>query len=208
MRIEVPGTGRPVARRLRGAAVACLLLAVVVVVGSWNGLLLIVARHVIPGWVVGNTLIVATLLLMLVGAMWRRGEPSSGRRPDLRTAVRRPTSWLLVLSAVIAVLGNTLGAADDLISGAAYHVLEPSGPGGCRAVVRETSFLFAGGGDVYAVGPSGLGRRTSSWSSDDGYRPIASSTYELRWGAENGNLSVNGSDVDPVWPALHEIDCR
>jgi hypothetical protein len=28
--------------------------------------------------------------------------------------------------------------------------------------LRERSFLFAGGGDVYAVGPSGLGRRTSS----------------------------------------------
>jgi len=42
----------------------------------------------------------------------------------------------------------------------------------------------------------------------DDTHPIASSTYELRWGAENGNLSVNGSDVDPVWPALHEIDCR
>jgi len=74
--------------------------------------------------------------------------------------------------------------------------------------LRERSFLFAGGGDVYAVGPSGLGRRNSSWRGDDGYRPIASSTYELRWGAHNGNLSVNGSGVDPVLPALHEIDCR
>jgi hypothetical protein len=207
MRIEVLRTSRPVARHLRRTAVACPLLDVVVVVGTWAGLLLIVARHVIPGWVVSSTLIVATLLRILVGATWRRGERPSSRRPDPRTAVRRPTSRLFVLPAVIAVLGNTLGAADDLISGAAYHVLEPSGPGGCRPVVRETSFLFAGGGDVYAVGPSGLGQRTSSWRSDDGYSPIASHTYELRWGADNGNLSVNGSDVDPFWPAQHEIDC-
>jgi|GEM_PF-6623331 len=152
MRIAVPGAGRPVARRLRRAAVACLLLAVVVVVGTWNGLLLIVARHVIPGWVVSGTLIVATL-----GAAYHVQEPSGPaavgllceRRPSCSPAVATYTPW------------PQGGSADAPVPGAATTVTARSPPA------------------------------PMNWA-----------------GADNGNFAVNGSDVDPVWPALHEIDCR
>ncbi|MFM9559416.1 hypothetical protein ACKI19_45135, partial [Streptomyces caniscabiei] len=60
---------------------------------------------------------------------------------------------------------------DDLVSDAEYHVLRPPGPGGCTAVVRETSFLVIGSGEAYAVGRTGLALGESgSWTVDDGYR--------------------------------------
>lgn len=74
-------------------------------------------------------------------------------------------------------------------------------------MVRETSFLFAGSGEVYAVGASGIGWTRSSWTADDGYEPVASGTYELHWSADGGTLTVNGTTTNPVWPSLHELDC-
>lgn len=57
------------------------------------------------------------------------------------------------------------------------------------------------------MGQSGIGRRESSWSTDDGYRPIAAGSYDLHWGDAGGVLTVHG-DIDPVWPEVHEVHCR
>lgn len=113
---------------------------------------------------------------------------------------------MVALIIVTAGLGTAVRAAADL--GTNYQVLEPEGPGGCKAVVREAATLFAGSGALYPVGISGIGWRASSWTADDGYRPIAAGSYELRWSQDGGSLMVHGRATDPVWPALHVVRCR
>ncbi|MFD8212387.1 hypothetical protein ACFV2U_01245 [Streptomyces sp. NPDC059697] len=108
-----------------------------------------------------------------------------------------------------AVLGAAWGAADDLISDAEYHRLRPPGPGGCTAVVRETSFLVIGKGEAYAVGRTGLALGESgSWTVDDGYRPVGAGTYELDRGRDGGLLWISGTSTDPVLRGgSADIDC-
>ncbi len=78
-------------------------------------------------------------------------------------------------------------------------MLRPTGPGGCTAVVRETSFLVIGDGEAYAVGRTGLALgEAGSWVVDDGYRPVAAGTYKLEWERDGGLLVVSGSGTDPV----------
>lgn len=173
---------------------------VVAVVASWSGQLLVVAGKVIPGWAVGSALLVAALTLMRIRRGRRRPAAAAGSRR--RRVLLRSLFALLVLAAVLGSVGR---AASDL--GANYHVLEPRGPGGCTAVVRETSFLFAGSGEVYAVGASGIAWTRSSWTADDGYEPVAAGSYELHWSSDSGTLTVNGTTTDPVWPSLHELRC-
>ncbi|MFF0445699.1 hypothetical protein ACFYT4_04615 [Streptomyces sp. NPDC004609] len=176
----------------------CLLLAAAV---GWSGVLLVVAGHVIPGWTVSATLLVVTLILMGVLAVRRRS--AAGPAPSCPRA--RP-AFVRGLLAAAAGLGSVVGGLNDL--GAQYHVLRPTGPGGCTAVVREESFLLAGSGAVYAVGPTGIAwRESGSWRADDGYRPVASGSYELSWSRTGGVLVVSGTMVDPVYPGLHSVDC-
>ncbi|MFH0248478.1 hypothetical protein ACG5V6_09655 [Streptomyces chitinivorans] len=108
-----------------------------------------------------------------------------------------------------AALSTTWGAVDDLILNVEYRVLRPAGPEGCTAVVRETSFLVIGNGEVYAVGRIGLALGESgSWTVDDGYRPIDAGTYELFWGQEGGHLRISGTSTDPVLRGgSTDIDC-
>ncbi|MZD03743.1 hypothetical protein GTW43_01405 [Streptomyces sp. SID5785] len=167
---------------------------------SWTGLVLLVRGHVIPGWAVSAVLLAAALV-------FRRGLTRATGRARRGPWIRR-TQRLLILA---AVLGTVWGAADDVLSDARYHVIGPPGPGGCTAVVRETSFLVIGGGEVYAVGRSGWAVGASgSWRVDDGYRPVASGTYTLRWGGpgDDGTLAVTGTRTDPVLGGgLTELDC-
>ncbi|MFJ2262548.1 hypothetical protein ACIOKD_30270 [Streptomyces sp. NPDC087844] len=113
---------------------------------------------------------------------------------------------LLIVTAVFGIAGGALG---DLFLGAEYRVLRPTGPGGCTAVVRETSFLMSGGGEAYAVGRTGLALGESgSWTVDDGYRPVASGTYALDWGRGGGLLQISGTSTDPVISGgSADIDC-
>lgn len=181
------------------AVPACLLLAAVV---SWTDLLIVIAGHVLPAWGLSLALLVVTPVLVRVRARRRRRE-----LPVLELAPRRglPRS-VPVLLTFAGVTGTALGAFLDLP--ATYHVLDPRGPDGCKAVVREASFLLGGNGDVYAVGRTGIALWPSgSWMADDGYQPIASGTYELTWGVGGGVLMVHGRQGDPVMPALHDVDC-
>lgn len=182
--------------------IGCLALAAV---ASWSSLLLVVQGRVIPGWGVSAALL--ALSLVLRWALTRVGRPPGGPElPQKAATWARLGSRLLI---VTAVLGTAWGAVDDLISDAEYRVLRPAGPEDCTAVVRETSFLVIGEGEVYAVGHTGLALGESgSWTVDDGYRPIDAGTYELTWGRGSGRLRVDGTSTDPV---VHggsaDIDC-
>ncbi|BEL06548.1 hypothetical protein Q0Z83_047390 [Actinoplanes sichuanensis] len=170
-----------------------VLSAAVAVAAHWSGLLLIVGTHPVPGWAPGGALLGVALIVGLS----RRSAPA---RPG-------PNRWRWAL-ALLTLIGCLAGGLADAF--ARYHLLEPYGPGGCRAVARETAFLFAGSGQVYTghvIGPMGIAWRGTSWTADDGHRPIAAGDYELSWGFGGGSLVVEGSDGDPVWPALHGVDC-
>lgn len=180
----------------------CVLLAFVILVASWSGLVVVIAGQVVRGWVVSVSLLLASLLLVITKAV-RRRRAGSGTSQQPRNGLR---PWGLGLMAITTGLCSAFGALDDL--GATYHVLEPRGPGGCQAVVRETSFLMSGRGEVYAVTVVGLGWRASQWTTDDGYRPVAVGSYDLKWGGDGGVFTVSGSNVDPVLPSLHEVSCR
>ncbi|MEU0738138.1 hypothetical protein [Streptomyces sp. NPDC006134] len=176
-----------------------------VAVASWSSLLLVVRGRVVPGWGVSAGLLVVSLLLRW--ALSRASRPADASGPARKGAARtRLGSSLLI---VAAVLGIAWGAVGDLFSSAEYHVLRPAGPGGCTAVVRETSAFVIGYGEAYAVGRTGLALGESgSWTVDDGYRPVEAGTYELDWGRDGGLLRVSGTGVDPVVRGgLTDIDC-
>lgn len=187
-------------RRLEGAAAWCLLVAVAALVGWWFGVVWAWGRLVVPGWAFSAGLLGVSILLTIARARVRRRRIRAISGP--RAAGLRSFGFTLV--AVLVGLANAFALWVDLP--ATYTLLRPAGPGFCQVAVRESSFLFAGRGDVYAVGFAGLGREVSSWTADDGGRPIASGSYELQWDDEGAVLSVSG-DGDPVWPHQHEVPC-
>lgn len=179
-------------------ATGCLLLAVA---AGWSSMLIVVVGRVIPGWVLSAALIFVSLVLVRVVAVRHRSTVD-------RTASRRRTlPWFIRGSLVAAAgLGTAFGVLGDY--GSEYHILRPTGPDGCTAVVRETSVLFGGRGEVYAVGPTGIAWRPSGdWVADDGYRPIAEGTYQLHWSPDGGALTVSGNGHDPVMDGLQGVDC-
>ncbi|MER6206853.1 hypothetical protein [Streptomyces sp. NPDC001642] len=187
---------------LTAAGVGSLALGAV---AGWSDLLLVVGGRVVPGWGVSAVLFALALLL------WRSFVRAGRRSEAVLLSVVRP-GWLrpvTVLLIVAAVSGIAWGALDDLISDARYYVLRPTGPGGCTAVVRETSFLVIGDGEAYAVGRTGLALgEAGSWVVDDGYRPVAAGTYELDWERDGGLLVISGSGTDPVVRGgMTDIDC-
>ncbi|MDT0267435.1 hypothetical protein RM844_14180 [Streptomyces sp. DSM 44915] len=180
-------------------ATGCLLLAIGV---GWSGVLFVVLDQVIPGWVVSAVLLVGSLVLMRV-VLVRRRRSAAGGPPPRRVTPSRVVRGLL---ATVAGLVSAFGLARDVV--ADYHVLQPAGPDGCRAVVREAWFIKAGWGDVYAAGPIDIVREPSgSWRTDDGYRPIDAGTYELTWYEKSGRLRVYGDEVNPVMGGTHRVDC-
>ncbi|MBN0048431.1 hypothetical protein JS756_30885 [Streptomyces actuosus] len=186
----------------RAAGVGGLALAAL---ASWSSLLLVVQGRVIPGWGVSAVLLALSLAL-------RRALTRAHRPTDASRLRQKPTTWVRAgnrLLIVTAVLGTAWGAVDDLVSDAEYLVLRPAGPGGCTAVVRETSFLVIGQGEVYAVGRTGLALgRSGSWTIDDGHRPVRAGTYTLGWGRDGGRLRIIGTGTDPVVQGgSADIDC-
>ncbi|MCU1633405.1 MAG: hypothetical protein JWM61_2057 [Micrococcaceae bacterium] len=145
------------AQRIRWASVLCGMAALVILVLGWCGLIFALGAFVLPPWVVGTVLSAVSFILGFVHRRLVVGDDD--RRTSLggrRVApVWRAVTPLAVGGCVVAFLG-------DAAFGATYSVLEPSASGGCRAVARESSFLMAGGGQVYLVHPVGVGWRTGS----------------------------------------------
>lgn len=191
-----------VEKRLDAAARVCLLLSGVAAAGGMFGYLLVWGQMVMPGWVVSTVFLFAALVIAVSRAGTRRRlDQTSG--DALR---RRPSGWWAAFTVICVVCTGLLGFGDVAFE-ARYTALKPSGPGFCGAVVREESFLFAGGGELYAVGFGGIALPVSSWTADDGYRPIDSGNYEFTWTTDGALLKVHGNGHDPVWPGLHGFDC-
>lgn len=190
--------------RLGRAADFCVLLAFFVFIAGCGGLVFVVSGQVVRGWAVCIVLLAVSLVLVIIRAAKRR-RSGPGTTKQGRSGLG---TWALRLMVLVAGAGGLLGALGDLGFDATYQVLEPQGPGGCRAAVRETSFLMSGGGEVFAVSAVGIGWRMSDWTADDGYRPIAAGSYTFQWRADSGILVIGGSATDPVWPAIHEVSCQ
>jgi hypothetical protein len=100
---------------------------------------------------------------------------------------------------VLVVLSVPLTALVSFGSGG-YRVLPERSEGGCRIVVRESSFLLAGSGSVGIAQPSAL---TVDWArayrADDGLQPFSSGLYGLRWEGPVADLQLGGTGGDPIW---------
>lgn len=192
-------------RLLGWSAASGLVAAALALAGGLIGFVLVWGAQVVPAWAVSTVLLVVAVALLSVRARMRerRGRRSGEQGP----ATRRPVIWTAawVVGAATVALGSALGFLAD--RPATYTVLGAAGPGSCQVAVREWSFLFAGDGAVYAVGPGGLGMEVGSWTADDGYAPVASGTYDLDWDDETAVLSLHSTPGNPVWPATHVFAC-
>ncbi|MEU1519744.1 hypothetical protein ABZ490_47830 [Streptomyces sp. NPDC005811] len=187
------------------AAVAGTGALALAAVAGWSRLLLVVQERVVPGWGMSAASLVLALAL-------RRALTRRSRRAGAAELPRKQAGWVRQAGRLligVAVLGIAWGAVDDLVSGAKYYVLRPAGPDGCTAVVRETSFLVIGSGEVYAVGRTGLAVGTAGhWTVDDNRRPVEEGAYELTWGRDGGRLRVDGATGDPVFDGgAADVDC-
>ncbi|MFJ4878928.1 hypothetical protein ACIP93_27505 [Streptomyces sp. NPDC088745] len=174
---------------------------VLAAVAGWSGSLALVGGYAVPGWQSGAVLLAVSLILL--GVHYVRGVRRYAASGAESMPSRRSLRLLLALALLTAAaaLGCGQGALSDMVNGAEYRVLAPTGPGGCTAVVREESFLESGRGEVYAVGDPGLARTPSgTWEVDAGHRPVAAGSYELTWG-DGGSLTVRDSGTGPA-PAL------
>lgn len=180
-------------RRLAGAAGWCLLLSAVALAAWWFGFVWVWGALVIPGWVLSVGLLGVSIALVIARSITRRQRGTKSKS----------AGWILMV--VLLSLFNAFAFMVDLP--ATYTVLRPAGPGFCLVAVREYSFLFAGSGQVYAVGPAGLSWEVSSWTADDGGQPITAGSYELHWDDDGALLSVHGDGGNPVWPNHHRVPC-
>lgn len=191
-----------VRRRLRRVSTACGVSAVVLVVLGWSGLMFAVGGVVIPPWATAGVLCGIAIVLEVISRR-NRGGPED--QPATRERSRMGN--LQLVGIILGFVGAILALLGDAAYGATYTLLNPTGPGGCQVVARETSFWMSGEGQVYAVHPFGVGWRAGSWTADDGVRPIENGRYRLSWGIGGGALLLQADSFNPVWPGLHEVSC-
>ncbi len=192
----------PVRQHLRRASAICGLSAILLIALGWSGLILMVGGFILPPWILGAVLSGVSVVLARIGRKTRI-DLKDQDQPTARSWERFFSRALIALS----IAGSVLAFLGDAVYSATYTNLEPVGPDGCRAVVRETSFLMLGEGHVYAVHPWGVGWLTGSWTADDGVRPIEDGSYRLSWSVGGGSLLLQGNGGNPVWPGLHEVSC-
>lgn len=181
----------------KGAAgPSALVVGLVCGVLAWS---LVWAPVVVGELVVPPVVLTAVVALVLLTLVWRRGRSrlaTGGWTAWLGPGLLTPAVVVLVLARLAWSLGTT------------YTLLEPAGPSGCRVLATESSFMFSGQGSAAAVGRwGGLALEQSSWTADDGARPIDSGSYRLTWEGDAGALALSGDAGDPVWPGLHEVGC-
>lgn len=189
----------------RPALALCFMIAVAIVIGVVTNWFTV---PIVLGFLPADAPSMAAVLLG--GAMI----------PALVLAFRfsvRSSSWPWMLGALRALVVVTALVTWALIgllwfvgivSPFSVHVLAPSGPDGCRIVVRETSFTWSGSGMVYAL-PAGhaIAKPVSWYGGDDGLRPVSEGLYELSWLGAQARLNVHGTKDDPVWPSEHHVGC-
>ena len=183
--------------RLRALEGICLGLAALSAVAQFAGTVVVIGHNVLTPWSLSGYFLIAWLIVRLISARASRGRTIPPLTPgvDLLRAV-----------AVVALSLICVGSALFDVS-ARYSVLDPSSDEGCRAVVREDSFLLGGNGNVYVARPFGfIATQAGSWRTDDGYRPVAAGAYAVKWKGNSGLLLLRYGG-DPVWPSLHTIDC-
>ena len=165
------------------AAYLLTVLALVLILLSWAGVLVVVGLHVVSTWAAAPVLLVAGTGARVVLSL--RTVP----RPSLRSGWRRA---LLVSTSCAWVLVPPT-AAWQLLGSPSYTVAQHAGSDRCRVVVVETSFLFAAGGTVYVAGGwSPFARRAGSYQTDDGARPVRDSGLDVTWGEGEGEVEVEG----------------
>lgn len=183
---ELAAVASPWARRSWAAVYALLALALVWVLLSWAGVLVVVRSTVVPVWA-------AAPALLLAGTAVRVGL---GAFRVSRPALQGWWRWLLPTVTACAWVLVPLTAAANGFGGPSYVVAEPAGSGGCRAVVAESSFLFAGSGTVHVAGGWGpFAPQVGSYRTDDGFRPVSTGSYSVSWDDRFGGLLSVGATL-------------
>jgi hypothetical protein len=188
----------------------CLLLAVAVscfLVLSHT--LVVISGSVVPGWQLGLVLLVPAVVLSVVSTVLPHRANAAAPRPGRVRAgfssVFRSRKALIILGVGYGLF-NLLMAGAELINSTRYAVLEPSGPGECRIVIRGTFFTLAkpGSGLLYRVrGDWGLAVRDSQAEyGSDTYIPLFwAENYRLTWDGTSGQLLATSgwpSTTDPI----------
>ncbi len=174
----------PWAHRSWVAAYAVLALALIWVFLSWAGVLVVVGSTVLPVWAAAPALVVAGTAIRLGLVVFRVPRPAWQGSWRWALPAVTATAWLLVpVTAVVQGVGQQ-----------AFTVAEPAGSGGCRAVVAEGGFLFAGSGSVHVAGGWGpFAPQVGSYTTDDGLMPVSTGSYGVSWDDQSGGLlSVGG----------------
>ena len=176
------------------SALICLLLAVVAnCFLVFSHTLVVISGSVVPGWQLGLVLLVPAVVLSVAAtALSHRASAATlrpGRVRDKFSGVFHSRKALIILG-VGCGLFNLLIAGADTFTGIQYAVLEPSGPGECRIVIRGTfSLAKPGSGVLYRVhGHWGLAVRDSQEEyGSDVYIPLFED-YRLTWDGTSGQL--------------------
>lgn len=180
--------------------------------------LLLFSRLVIQG---GTFLLAAfglgVVLVFLSAArwLWSWSDPGAGTTPSPGSGDRvRPsrwrTAWTVVRRIAVIATSTTLVLASIPLAGllwlasSRYHVLAPTGPGGCRVVVEQVrGAMWDSYGRIYLADPGTIRLRDSGdeWSGEGGvgYDPIDAGTWSLRWDGAVAELDIWGQhDGQPV----------
>ncbi len=178
------------------------LLVVIGIVTQGFVDLIALGSFVFASQLLGVALLGAVTVLLLVLVVMPRERATSGARLWGRWLFRIVTvAGLLLLWPLPLLLLVTMTTPNGA------EVLAPSSPAGCRVAVRESSFLFSGGGTVHVV-PEGhiVGRLVGSFSTDDG-SPFESGAYRLSWDGEQADLLLIPADGAQVWPQELAFSC-
>ncbi|MDO9397164.1 MAG: hypothetical protein Q7T71_11510 [Herbiconiux sp.] len=160
------------------------------------GVVTLVLAGWIPSWgAIQAVSIVSGIALLVVARVLAPPRPGRARAALRIAAVS--VAGVLLLPAVFVVA---------VFDGNSYSVLPGESDGGCRVVVREFSFLYAGGGAVgvlqpgavvvdWAALPEGI---STNYFADDGYRPFTFGTYTLTWEGPLATIDLREGGAGPV----------
>lgn len=134
---------------------------------------------------------------LLASAVIRPTQGTVRRRVarSVATAIASVATALSLLLAGIVTGADAIGS-----SGPGLSVLHEESAGGCRIVVNQHSFLFAGGGRVGILQPGSIVVEwVRSYRSDDGLTPFGhGGAGHVRWEGRVAEIEA-GTRGEPVW---------